>query len=162
MSDRMVRAQCSKPSVDCLLVRHRLKYIRRICSHSSQALYIILCMRVKSVPIPWVKQLKSDFIILRKYAAAHAKPIVSDDAPLDAWMQLFDDREAWNQLVDSIFYIESTSDRHAQPSSSSIYEMLSFFGFMFRTKLLTSHFPNPEKHICTKLHICVEPCIDFK
>ena len=33
---------------------------------------------------------------------------------------------------------------------------------MFRTTLLTSHFQNQEKDICTKSHICVEPCIDFK
>ena len=33
---------------------------------------------------------------------------------------------------------------------------------MFRTTLLTSCFQNQEKDICTKSHICVEPCIDFK
>jgi hypothetical protein len=43
LSDLQVRELCQKPLMDCLLVRARLRYLRRICKHSTQALYIILC-----------------------------------------------------------------------------------------------------------------------
>ena len=119
MSDLKVRELCGKPSVDCLLVRSRLKYIRRVCRHPTQALFLILCMRHKGKPIPWVLLLISDFAVLRKHARARSIPLPCSQAPLSKWTELFADKSAWDEAVSSIYYTSSVSDTHANAGSST-------------------------------------------
>ncbi len=114
-SDRQVREQCSAPSIDCLLTRARLLYIRRVCRHSSQALYLLLCMRIRGKVIPWIAQLQSDFGILHRSARARGYVIPDTSEGLTAWSKLFDDSYKWDELVKGIFFTASCTDKQAAP-----------------------------------------------
>jgi len=119
-TDPQVRSICGKPSIDCLLVRARLHYIRRVCKHSNQALYIILCMRHGKEPLPWVRQLVSDFGILARHAHAASLVMPNPEGGLSGWLAVFDDKGAWDRLVSSIYYTSSCSDIvHDSTSSAS-------------------------------------------
>jgi len=117
LSDLEVRRLSSQPSIDCLLVRGRLRYLKRMCRHSNQALYIITCMRRKGVPIPWVAQIRSDLATLRRHVQGQAAALPDDTAPLEAWASLFNDRRAWESAVESIFFVESVSDKFGAQAS---------------------------------------------
>ena len=120
LNDLQVREQCMQPSIDCLLVRARLRYIKRICSHSTQALYIILCMQHKGKPIPWVAQLKGDLIIMRHHSHAQGLIMPSCESELDAWAALFNNKSAWESAVQSIFFMTSVSDKQSISSINNI------------------------------------------
>ena len=82
-----------KPSMGGLLVRARLSYLRRVCRHPGQALFLLLTGRVKGRPLPWVAQLISDFTILRNSARYHNTRLPGVDAdfinPFD-YVETFD------------------------------------------------------------------------
>ena len=119
ISDLQVRELCAKPSIDCLLVRARLRYIRRVCRHPAQALFLLLCMRYQSFAIPWVKQLMYDFGKLREYASAHGSSLPPSNAPFATWAAFFADQCAWDAVVGTIYYTSSVSDSHASASNCS-------------------------------------------
>jgi len=119
-TDLQVRAAAGQPSIDCLLMRARLRYLRRMCKHSNQALYIITCMRHKDKPIPWVTQIVRDLATLRKHCGASGSKLPEHNAPLEVWSKLFDSKAAWDQAVQSIYFVESVSDTRSNSCSSNL------------------------------------------
>ena len=123
LSDLQVRTLSNQPSMDCLLVRARLRYLKRMCSHSNQALYIITCMRRKGKPIPWVVQIQGDLSVMRRHLVGHATAVPDNEAPFETWAALFNDKRAWEEAVESIFFTDSVSDHFSaqRPGEAKLY-----------------------------------------
>jgi len=119
ISDCDLLGLISQPSIDCLLVRARLKYIRRVCKHSNQALYLLLTTYKADKPLPWVAQLRSDFLHLAAAAESHKKVLPGRNATFAEWLSLFEQPHAWAELVDCIFFTHSCNDKCSKPRSSS-------------------------------------------
>ena len=119
ISDHDLLQTISKPSIDCLVVRARLKYICRVCKHSNQALYILLTICKADKPLPCVAQLKSDFLLLLAAARYHKKAIPAKNATLAEWLSLFAKPLAWAEVVDCIFFTHSCNDKCSKPNSSN-------------------------------------------
>jgi len=119
VSDSMLLVTLGKPSMDCLLVRARLSYLRRVCRHPSQALFLLLTGRVNGKPLPWVAQLISDLTILRKSAELHKTKLPGENAPLLEWLSLFDTSSAWGDAVAGIYFTHSCNDKVSSSGPST-------------------------------------------
>jgi hypothetical protein len=92
-------------------VRARPSYLRRVCRHPGQALFLLLTGRVKGRPLPWVTQLLSDFAILRTTARYHSTKLPDVDADLSEWLFLFDNSSAWEDAAAAIFFTDACNDK---------------------------------------------------
>jgi len=102
--------------MDCLLVRARVRYLRRVCKHPNQALFLLLTMRSKEQPLPWVTQLLSDLTILRNSVGFHNNILPDMDADLHDWLTMFADGSTWAKAVEAIFFTHSCNDKLSKGS----------------------------------------------
>ena len=64
-SDYKVRRKRKMPSIECVLARARLRYVRRIVAEQPKALLALLAIRHKNQPLPWVTLVLNDLRALR-------------------------------------------------------------------------------------------------
>ena len=102
--------------MDCLLARARLLYLRRLCKHSKQALFLLLTMSHGTKRMPWITQLVSDLALLRASTKFHKIKIPGQNADLSKWMRVFSDRQARETVVNGIFFTKSCDDKYSTPS----------------------------------------------
>ena len=120
VTDSALLKELSKPSMDCLLVRARLRYLRRVCKHSSQALFLLLTLRKGRKPLPWVTQIISDLHLLKKSVRYHKGRMPGLNAELHEWLALFEDQSAWNEAVDRIFFTHSCNDKFSSSGQQCV------------------------------------------
>eukprot|EP00973_Karenia_brevis_P036908 5085597-Karenia_brevis.AAC.1 len=59
-SDIAVRRKGNHPSIDCILQRHRLIYLRRLLCHAPPPLQAALHIHVKGKLLPWTQLIVED------------------------------------------------------------------------------------------------------
>jgi len=117
-TDLVVRVAVGMPSLDCLLVVRRLHYVARLVKHRPSQLWALLQQRVSDRPLPWVAQLRDDFMVFFKCSAAVRSelPVPIGDLALHRWFNFVNDEPLkWGELVRNVFFYESVLDRHVTP-----------------------------------------------
>eukprot|EP00959_Pyramimonas_sp_CCMP1952_P469994 9495917-Pyramimonas_sp.AAC.1 len=99
-----------QPSIDCLLMRARLRYVRRLMCNSPPALLASLAPRVDGKPLPWVKLIVSDLRWLREKSCVPLFWALPDPtAGPAAWRDQMADPK-WGERFSRVFFVESVAD----------------------------------------------------
>ena len=64
VTDLEVRTRLQQPSIDCILIRKRLRYCVRIVKAMPQSLVAFLTVARADRALPWVEQMHADFAAL--------------------------------------------------------------------------------------------------
>ena len=59
-TDLEVRRRLAAPSIECILARARLRYLRRLVLRQSMSLLALLSVRLKGQMLPWVTLIMND------------------------------------------------------------------------------------------------------
>ena len=112
ISDFEVRRLLDMPSIDCMLVQLRLRYLRRLLCFAPAPLKAALALDVCGRRLPWVRLILDDLILLRATCALPIAPPTADFCASEAWRKLIEDQPVeWDQLVSRIHFYESVADR---------------------------------------------------
>jgi hypothetical protein len=84
-TDVEIRRSLSRPSIDCLVVRQRLRYLPRLLLRRPRALIAMLQATFKDDKLPWVVQLRKDFNVLYSYSWAITKYLPAPDPCESSW-----------------------------------------------------------------------------
>merc|ERR1712032_1759572 len=71
-TDFEIRRFMQQPPIDCLLMRARLRYAKRLLCNRLGALCAVLASRPKGKPLPWVSLLLRDLVWLRDFSCVKA------------------------------------------------------------------------------------------
>ena len=114
LSDLEVRRELRVPSYDCILMRGRLRYVRRIVRTRPTTLLAMLSSRTGEPPASpeWVVRVQEDLHLAWKTVAvlASAPPPDLEDP---FWVGVMRDKERWTQIVKSVHFFESVLDDRA-------------------------------------------------
>ena len=113
--DYEVRKRLRAPSIDCLLMRSRLRYLARLFSSSPKSLLGLLASRPRGQMLTWSKLILSDLMVLRQRVSLCSRlPDPEEDA--SAWVEFIRRGPvAWSLAVKTLHFIESACDKHAMP-----------------------------------------------
>ena len=109
-SDRQIRELLGQPSVDCMLMRARLAYLKRLVVNSPPKLCALLFARPVGKRLPWVELVAADMRWLRR-SVAHAEIAglpCPDEAPM-AWLEAVRGPR-WADCVSRAFFTSSIVD----------------------------------------------------
>ena len=111
-TDFAIRQLMQRPSVDCLLQRGRLKYLKRLLAVRPRPLLAVLHCRVKNAILPWVQLVLADLRVFQERVLAKSGFWLPDPATApDAWATfIINCGSLWGPLVDQIFFCESIAD----------------------------------------------------
>jgi hypothetical protein len=115
ISDYEVRRQMGQPSIDCLLVRHRLLYLRRLLVHRPRALLGLLSQRPGGAMMPWTKAAVDDMCLLRDRVGSIGRLGDPCENPAHWYGFITGDGSGWESAVDALFFVESICDK-SRPS----------------------------------------------
>ena len=111
-SDLQVRSQACQPSVDCLLQRLRLKYLRRLVVKAPSTLLALLHSRhsESNAQLAWTKLVVADMGVLRLHVPLCSYlPDPSTNA--EDWCTFITEDEArWELAIATLFFVESICD----------------------------------------------------
>lgn len=116
ISDIEVRRQLQMPSLDCFLVRARLRYLARLLRMRPASLLSFLTSRPCGVTMPW-----TDLVIEALRVAWRQSTLCSQlPDPLSgsiAWTDfILQDRCRWSCVIGLVFFYNSRRDRSGVPS----------------------------------------------
>eukprot|EP00973_Karenia_brevis_P074454 10345847-Karenia_brevis.AAC.1 len=97
------------PSLDCLLMRRRLMYLKRILDADAPALQALLAVGCPNKPLEWVKLVLSDMGVLSR-TCGQLHGLQPPSVEPKAWMSAIAD-ERWHEWCNGIYFIESVADR---------------------------------------------------
>ena len=110
-SDAMVRDEYRIPSIDCLLMHARLKYLRRILINQPPGLVALLSLRPKGQPLPWIVQMYGDLKTLHRLVNLGAD-LSDPDTDAYRWFDyIVNPKNAWNEKVTWLHFTESVADK---------------------------------------------------
>ena len=110
-SDLEVRQRHTIPSVDCVIMRKRLLYLRRVMTHRPPTLLALLHCRVNSRLLPWVTLITEDLQYVRDWVMPHLPdPSVNPES----WQSTILDA-SWVEVVKCVFFVTSVLDKVGSP-----------------------------------------------
>ena len=101
-----------EPSVDCLLMRARLIYAKRVLENGPPQLHALL--HNNGMPLKWTKQIQSDIEMLQtktqtiQLSCDRTGRSISDSSPWDALTHC--PMEIWRRQAATVFWDESVAD----------------------------------------------------
>ena len=136
-SDLEVRRRLKVPSMECLLARARLRYVRRIVLRKPRTLTALLAVRYKGKPLPWVALLLED---LRAVRSAIASCSMMPDPECDSgpWISLMHSGAKWSQMLGCFMYCEASIGA-AQTLRSSVGNVPTAASEISGTGAVVSH-----------------------
>ena len=122
LTDEQVRRLLGAPSIDCLLMRRRLSYLRRLLLNGVQSSLALLCVRVgtKHELIPWTAQVVNDLRTLQRLACPKLDALGCPVGNSTVWAEFITSFPlAWKQLIDSLVFINLHSAIIVPPTAST-------------------------------------------
>ena len=118
-SDAEVRAQLQMMQIDAIMMKARLRYLARIVRNKPIDLVTLLHQRVNGKCLPWICLIAAD---CRKLQALQLVDpplpcIMEHPAP---WHDLISDTNAWNNIVDKVWLLESMLGKSAADNTSPL------------------------------------------
>ena len=122
-TDLQVRQQLGAPSIDCILLVARMRYIIRVVREAPKSLCAALHFRREGQPIPWTRQATQDMLVVAKQSqfAPDSNPSLS---PFE-WTSWLLSADAAHALRITKF-TESIIDSIKPPSSATIANVTDF------------------------------------
>ena len=112
MSDCDVRCFFAVVSIDCLLMRARLRYLRRLLVFAPPPLRAALHLKVKGEHLPWVSLVLSDLVHLRSVCNLPIPPPTESLFASRAWSDLIVNQpHEWHRMVSEITFYHSVADK---------------------------------------------------
>ena len=114
-----IRRELQSPSIDCILMKARLRYFGRILKMQPPALLALLSSRPGGSPIGWVRLIVQDMRILQqRVSLCSALPDpVGNPKP---WLILIrDNPQRWSLAIGALYFVESICDRVAFPKANA-------------------------------------------
>ncbi|CAK0884901.1 unnamed protein product, partial [Prorocentrum cordatum] len=103
-TDLEIRTRLKQPSLDCLVMRARLRYLGRLVRSSPPALLALLAARPGGARLPWVTLLVSDLGKLRELVAL-CSTLPPPEGTASAWATFISDSPArWTNAVSMLFF----------------------------------------------------------
>jgi len=109
-SDLALRRRIQQPSIDCLLMRARMRYVRRLVQCKPVVLAGLLHTRVRGRLLPWCELVLADFEWLRKWSCIDAFRDAPDPSVDPDWWSRAASDSSWPGRVSRIFFAESVAD----------------------------------------------------
>ena len=115
-SNMRLREQAGWPSVDCLLVRARLKYLRRLLNNRPEELLAVLAWRGRRGPPPWVELIVDDMRCFAQSVLQNKPWLLGDpEAEPLKWSRFIVGMDHdWDMLVDELFFFSSLADKELE------------------------------------------------
>ena len=111
--DLVVRERLKQPSIDCLLMRGRLRFFARLVRSEPVALMALLGTRPRGAPLPWVALLLDDLRRLRSLVATCSR-LGDPEVETAAWRAfVLEAPAAWNAAVATLYFVDSCCDAAA-------------------------------------------------
>ena len=104
-----MRQLAGQPSIDCLVQRARLRYIRRLLTNERALVLALLCARPKGKMLDWAKQSRADMTVLIEANPDTEMPNI--EAQLTEWQFFASQEDKWNNCVQKVFFTSSVCDR---------------------------------------------------
>lgn len=152
-SDLQVRVMLKLPSIECVLMRARLRYLKRVLKTAPRALVAILQLKHKTKQMKWVALIIEDMKILRARISAFSKmPDPSVEA--STWHRfILASPKAWAEAVAMLHFSESRFGQVEQPIALTIAVVHTFAcdkcGTVFASsRALQSHVRLKHKERC--------------
>ena len=117
-TDYEVRLQLGVPSVDCILMRARLRYFKRIAMTKPVSLMALLASRPGGKMLPWVSLIVDDLDTMRKRTSMCSQ---LPDPRLDpnAWWCMMRQRpNDWYNAINSLLFSQSVMDQRIATASN--------------------------------------------
>ena len=110
-TDLEIRMRLMQPSVDCLVMRPRLRYLGRLVRNSPPTLLALLAARPGGASLPWVTLLVSDLGKLRALVAL-CSALPPPEGVADAWVTFISESPVrWANAVSMLYFTDSCCDR---------------------------------------------------
>jgi hypothetical protein len=114
VSDLEVRILAKMSSLDCWLVKARLRYLGRMLRNRPEPLLALLACRPKNKMLPWAELIVEDMRIARRMSTLCRNLGDPADEPM-AWRDfILASQQRWSDVIGSIHFFESICDRHAK------------------------------------------------
>ena len=129
LTDLQIRRQLCIPSIDCLVIRARLKYAGRLANNAKVgALRALLSAKPKGKPMPWASQLARDMQYM--YEHTDIAKLVTPPSHRDAgatWTHVMKHEKCeFSCCVNQIFFSQSVLDMHADTDEAMHVDQLAF------------------------------------
>jgi hypothetical protein len=105
-SDYEVRRRLKMPSLQCILAKARLRYMRRIIIRQPQVLLALLAVRCNGRKLPWVSLVIEDMRALRKVVSI-CSGMPDPDCDPSPWIALMRTATEWSTALACFCYCES-------------------------------------------------------
>ena len=120
-SDVSVRNQLQQPSIDCLLIRRRLKYVGRVLQNRHKSLYAVLSLKYKGMQLPWVQLVASDLQKLYDNVSGVRQCLPAPCGhPMKWFCFITSFPEKWTSFISQLYFEESSLDKEAPASVSHV------------------------------------------
>ena len=119
MTDHAIRKSLNAPSVDCIIQRNRLLYLRRLLINKPRVLLAALHFQFKGRRLPWVELILEDLRRVKKdlrCCSSLGDPAVD----IEAWTTTITSH-LWPSIVYLLHYTGSVSDRSSVRSSEKLF-----------------------------------------
>ena len=116
LSDREVREKLGQPSLDCILMVARLRYLGRPVRNQPAPLLALLQAGAGEPELPWLATIRADVERVRSLGLVPGAPSLRQGP--QAWLGLLRDAAKWAQILDKVCFHESCLDRAALPEHS--------------------------------------------
>ena len=114
-----VRKKLQAPSIDCLLMRGRLRYLARIVKATPRALLALLFAAPKGKQMPWYSPIIEDIRTL-KCRVGLCGPLPDPKVESRKWVDfMIQNPEKWSPAVSALHFVESQCDSHVQSVTGS-------------------------------------------
>ena len=124
-SDLEVRRQLRQPSIDCLLLRRRMHYLKRLVTCEHKSLIAVLALVHKGRRLPWVDLICKDMGLMyeRMPSFREVLPAPKDDPFL--WADFIKNEPLkWLQMVNAVSFFESQLDHQEAPQRDEISSLV--------------------------------------
>jgi len=113
VSDYTVRCNGGYPSADCVILRARLRYLRRLLCSSCMPLKVLPSIKDKNgePALQWPRLIMNDLKFLRSNTHWIAKMLPPPEDDADSWAAFIMNEESfWHEAIDGIHFVDSVCD----------------------------------------------------
>ena len=112
LSDRKVRMKAGAESLDCIILKKRLRYLARLQNANAAPLIALLQVRPNGNTLPWISQIKSDLKFVFASVAGARMSLPHPDNHANRWLEFMtESSHAWKCIVDRISFVDSRVDK---------------------------------------------------
>ena len=142
-TDLQVREKLGVPSVDCVLMSARLRYLGRLVRHRPQTLISLLHSQRESSVLPWVSLVTRDCDDLAARGLVPFSPGSFSSSP-EAWSTFIATDPGWGRALETLSFAASVLDRHLPSAPAEASRALAFScgdcpGMFASARALASH-----------------------